>query len=152
METNVSNQNSQLGGIVEARLVPIQLVGWFIKVGSRALVSVISPDSWLPLHLVSQKSQAEESDDEENGFLVTTYRLTIPLHKQSAFNFYLLRDYLMRGCLIKLRYASGVSMVYGSRRHPLTGTIRNVSGTRHSDLSHDVIEVSAPGEGLLVGG
>lgn len=152
METNQSTQNSQLGGIVGASLVSVQHVGWFMKLGRRALVSVLSPDSWLPLNLVSQKSQAEESSDEENGFLVTTYRLTIPVHKQPTTNFYVLRDHLLHGCLIKLTYASGLSMVYGSRRHPLTGTIRNVSGTRHSDLSHDVIEVSAPGEGLLVGG
>lgn len=152
MESVESNLISRLGGVISVQIASLSSVVWFMKLGRRALVSVIAPTAWQSLPLVSQKTQTDESVSDEEGFQVTTSKLTIPLYLSSDADERMVKEHLKYGALLKVTFASGVTMVYGSKRHPLTGTVRRVSGTRHSESPYHVIETSSPAEGLLLGG
>lgn len=152
MESVETNQITHLGGVISARIASLSSVIWFMKLGSRALISLLTPSAWQPLPLVNQKTQADESVSDEDGFLVTTSRLSIPVYLGSGTDKRMIEEYLKYGALIKITFASGSTMVFGSKRHPLTGTLRQVHGTRHSESPYYLIECSSPGEGLLLGG
>lgn len=152
MEDFDSCQKSHLGGVVKVEMAPVSSVSWFLSIGRRALISLKSGAAWLSLPFVDQKTQVDESFSDEEGFAITTSKLTIPIHHVGLAYDMTIKDHLWHGALIKVTFGTGETKVYGSRRHPLTGSLLPIHGTKFSSAPYDLIEVSSPGEGLLLGG
>lgn len=152
MEIIDSNSVASLGGIVSAQIVRLSDVQWFFRFGRRCLLSVATVTSWMNLLLADQKSQLDESSSDESGFSLVSSKLVLPLRSSSEDFVAMLSEILLRGCLIKVTFATGLTYIYGTQRHPLTGSVVHVPGSKHSDSPYYRIEASAYGRALILGG
>lgn len=126
-----------MGGIINVQFLFIDEIALFSVVNHTAIIKLQDGHDWRSLPIISMNTAPTITVETNNAGTTFKHSLAIRFKRSELATDRLcqLRSLDTRGCIILCQDANGNKRIYGTKDHPLFGTMTEKQGTSAADYS-----------------
>lgn len=131
------NKYNNMGGIINVQFLFIDEIALFSVVNQTAIIKFQNGHNWRSLPIIPLNTTPTINQEASDKGTIYKHSLIIRLKRLgvSTTQLHPLLSMDVRGCIIKCQDANGNERIYGTKDHPLFGTMTEKQGTSAADYS-----------------